>query len=87
MGAAGQIKTKPDAWPAQLEVHPESELPAKLQELGWTLVERGCITRIGPQILTHDLKGREKAKPSFGNSYDFHQRNIFDVILPQPVTR
>ena len=69
MGAAGQIKTKPDAWPAQLEVHPESELPAKLRELGWLIVERGTITRIGTP------KARWNTSP-------FRVMDAFDVDLP-----
>jgi hypothetical protein len=65
----GQITTKPYAWPAQLEVFPESELPAKLKGLGWALVERGQITRIGPP------QTRWNASP-------FRTMYVYDVILP-----
>jgi hypothetical protein len=67
----GQIRSKPDAFPAQLEVHPESELPKKLEELGWTLVNRGTITRIGPP------EARWNASP-------FRQMDVYDICLPQP---
>lgn len=77
----GSITTPPYRWPARLEVHPESELPAKLAALGYLVMSRGQITRVGPQILTHDLKGREKEKPALGISYGFHQRDAFDIDL------
>jgi hypothetical protein len=72
------------AGPARSETAKESSLADKLRELGWDLIERGQETRLGPQIETHDWRGREKLKPDFGNSYGFHQRDVFDVCLPRP---
>jgi len=79
-GAA--LTTIPNIFPARLETHPDSPLPAKLRELGWDVVFREKQTRLGPQIETHDAKGREKPKPSFGNSYGFHTVDVYDIALP-----
>jgi len=79
---AGAITTAPFHWPARLEVMKESPLPAKLRELGWVVLDKGQETRLGPQILTHDLAGREKPQAAFGTSYGFAVRDVFDVALP-----
>jgi hypothetical protein len=57
-------------------------VPAKLRELGWIVIDKGQETRLGLQLVTHDRRGREKATPTLGNSYGFHQRDVFDVCLP-----
>src|SRR5262249_16758100 len=66
----GGITTAPYHWPAMLEVFPESELPAKLKELGWALIDRGSITRIG-------------TPPDRGGGYAFRSKNVYDVLLPR----
>jgi hypothetical protein len=68
--------------PVRLEIPVDSPLADKLRELGWTLIDRGQETRIGPQMLTHDLKGRPKDRPALGSGYAFNQRLCFDVLLP-----
>ena len=78
----GAITTLPFHWPARLETPKESPLPAKLRELGWIVIDKGSETRLGPQVVTEDVKGRP-TKPTFGNSYGFHQRHIYDVCLPR----
>jgi hypothetical protein len=74
----GSISTPPYHWPAQLEVQPESELPDKLRSLGWTLISRAQITRIG-QDITHDRRGGPKP----GTSYGFNVRHVFEILPPQ----
>jgi hypothetical protein len=44
----GSITSPPFCWPVRLEVFPESGLPARLSTLGYIVVSRGQITRIGP---------------------------------------
>jgi hypothetical protein len=69
-GAA--LTSIPNIFPARLETHPDSPLPAKLRELGWDVVFREKQTRLGPQIETH----------SFGNSYGFRTVDVYDTALP-----
>lgn len=65
----GSITTAPYMWPARLEVFPESALPARLASLGYLVMNRGQITRIGvPQT-------RWNASP-------FRVMDAFDIDLP-----
>jgi hypothetical protein len=66
---AGTITTAPYIWPARLEVFPESGLPVKLSQLGYVVVSRGQITRIGPP------KSKWDASP-------FRILEAYDIDLP-----
>jgi hypothetical protein len=79
----GALTTRASMFPARLEVFRESLLPARLRELGWIVIDKGQETRLGPQILTHDSKGREKAKPECGPGYNFRVMDVYDIALPR----
>jgi hypothetical protein len=66
---AGTITTPPYHWPVRLEVFPESGLPARLSTLGYVVINRGQITRIGPP-------------QSKWNASPFRTVDCFDVDLP-----
>jgi hypothetical protein len=65
----GSITTAPYHWPVRLEVFPESGLPARLSTLGYLVMNRGQITRIGvPQTRW--------------NGSPFITKDAFDIDLP-----
>jgi hypothetical protein len=78
MERGGQITSVLYANPVRLEVPPESELPAKLRELGYDPVYCEQTTRIGAPVSTK--RGRWT---NLNNGYSFHTRDVYELRLPK----
>jgi hypothetical protein len=74
----GAITSVRHVWPIRLEVDPESELPAKLAELGYDPIFCEQATRIGPP-----LSSRAGWKTNSNAAYSFHTRDVYELCLPK----
>jgi hypothetical protein len=65
--------------PIRIEAATDSELPARLRELGYDLMFREQATRLGPQAVRYDQRGR--ALPVTG--YSAISVNVYELRLPK----
>jgi hypothetical protein len=65
--------------PVRVEIAPDSELPARLRELGYDLLYRSSETRIGAAPVEYDQRGR----PRMTSGYGFHTVDVFELKLPK----
>jgi hypothetical protein len=74
----GSISSPAHLWPVRLEVPLDSELPAKLSELGYDPVYCEQTTRIGAPVST-----RQGWKTNSNNAYSLHVRDVYTLKLPK----
>jgi hypothetical protein len=65
--------------PIRIEAATDSELPARLRELGYDLMFREQATRLGAAPLEHDRRGRPR--PVTG--YSAISVNVYELRLPK----
>ena len=64
--------------PIRIEVPPDSELPAKLKELGYDPIYCEQATRIGAPVSSQ--RGRWV---NYNSAYSFHVRDVYELRLPK----
>jgi hypothetical protein len=80
MERGGAIVSPKFHFPIRLEVTPDSELPAKLRELGYDLIFRNEETRIGAPVSEPGRWGR----PRYLNTgYSFRGVAVYELDLPR----
>jgi hypothetical protein len=65
--------------PLRIEVATDSELPARLRELGYDPTFCEQVTRIGAASVRHDRRGR----PQMTSGYGFSVRDVYLLKLPK----
>jgi hypothetical protein len=73
----GAIVSVRYASPIRIEVATDSELPARLHQLGYDLMFREQATRIGAAPVEHDRRGR----PRTSSGYGFSVCDVYELKL------